>query len=117
METTDTPMSDEFYAEEDQGMFSSALKAHLEQMDEYAKDLAMYSAKLEVAIASGDLIQCSSIAPLIFEACDCLCHSVIDAASVFSQDDFWALKRAETLLRQYSLAVFDDPGAVLCQGN
>ena len=107
METTDKPMPEEFYTEEDCGMFSSALKAHLEQMDEYAKDLAMYSAKLEAAVASGDLIQCEVVAPLIFEACSCLHHSVIDASSVFSQDDLWALGLADSKLRQHSLAVFE----------
>ncbi len=107
METKDCPMTEDFYAEEDLGMFSTALKNHLNQMDEYAKDLAMYSAKLEAAIASGDLIQCEAVTPLIFEACSCLHHSVIDAASVFSQDDLWALGLADSKLRQHSLAVFE----------
>lgn len=106
METKDCPMTEDFYAEEDQGMFSSALESHLAQMDEYAEELATCSAKLESAIASGDLVQCAGLAPLIFESCSCLYHSVADTAAVFSQDDIWALGHAEEMLRNYSLKVF-----------
>lgn len=106
METKEFRMTEDFYAEEDQGMFSSALESHLAQMDEYARELATCSAKLESAIASGDLIQCAGLAPLIFEACSCLYHNVADTTAVFSQDDIWALGYAEEKLRHYSLKVF-----------
>lgn len=105
METKEFRMTEDFYAEEDQGMFSSALESHLAQMDEYAENLATCSAKLESAVASGDLVLCAGLAPLIFESCSCLYHSVADTTAVFSQDDIWALSYAEEKLRQYSLKV------------
>ena len=107
METKDCPMTEDFYAEEDLGMFSTALKAHLTLMDEYARQLAEASADLESAIADGDLAVASSVVPAIESAYEHLFYNVMDAERVFSQDPDWALARAERKLAQYSLKVFE----------
>lgn len=105
METKDCPMTEDFYAEEDLGMFSTALKAQLFRMDRDCADMAQASSLLEGYVAEGDLFSAINMGRFIGLKAKELERRISDLTDVFSQDKDWALDRMERQLRQCSLKV------------
>lgn len=105
METTNKLMPEEFYAEEDLGMFSSALKAQLSRMDRDCATMAQASSLLEGYVAEGDLFSVIMMGHLIGIQANKLELRISDLTNVFSQDESWAFDRMERQLRLCSLQV------------
>ncbi len=105
METKDCPMTEDFYAEEDLGMFSTALKAQLSRMDRDCADMALGASLYEGYVAEGDLFSVINMGHLIGLKAEELERRISDLTDVFSQDKSWALDRMERKLRLCSLQV------------
>lgn len=98
--------TEEFYDEESDGMFATALKNHLEKMDSNLKSFAVGSSVLETQVASGDFFSAVDSAFALFFLAGELSNSLNCLEEVFSQDMNASIDRTEAKLRQYSLKVF-----------